>query len=187
MTTTPTRPLSWLVLWGAGALVLAGCASPATTEPGAGTANSDSGYSDSGTDGNADDRSASGPCPAVPQAGYELFTTDLVTAAPDVGFVYSASSPISFTLSVGAGFLPSMQLSYINDAGDAIVMGEQNLLDNGDGSYRQDLGVFDSDADGRPGFATVTLLNDGSFTPPDGDETFDFAKLGRYCVSFGVE
>ena len=187
MTRTPTRPVSWLVLWGVAALVLAGCASPATTEPDAGTGNSDSGSSDSGTDGNANDGSASEPCPAVPQEDYELFTTDLITAAPEAGFVYSASSPISFTLSVGAGFVPSMQLSYVNDAGDAIVIGEQNLLDSGDGSYFQDLGVFDSDADGRSGFATVTLLNDGSFTPPAADESFTFAKLGRYCVTFGVE
>ena len=65
-------------------------------------------------------------------------------------------------------------------AGNTLVLG-------GDGRYYNDLGVFDSDAAGRPGFATVRLVNDGSFEPPAGQESFDIADLGIYCISFGAE
>jgi len=166
-------------------LLLGGCA-PATPATG-GDSSADGGTdtgSDAGTDG---DSSADGPCPTVPQEGYELFTTDYITAAPEPGAVYSASNPIEFGLSRGAGYYPSVEFAYVNDAGDAITAMASNLLDNGDGTYYQDLGIFDSLADGRPGFATVTLLNDDTFTPTPGDETFDSSVLGRYCISYEVE
>lgn len=136
------------------------------------------------TDGGTapDPAAPAGACPTL--EGYELFSSDLITAAPAEGFAYTEGTPIEFSLSLGAGYTPSMGLSYVNDAGDAIVMGEQNLLDNGDGSYYNDLGVFDSDAAGRPGFATIRLVADGSFEPPAGQESFDIATLGVYCVSF---
>jgi hypothetical protein len=149
-------------------LLLAACAPTAPADPGAPEPGADPG--------------ATGACPVL--EGYELFSSDFITAAPAEGFAYTESTPIEFTLSLGAGYTPSMGLSYVNEAGDAIVMGEQNLLDNGDGSYYNDLGVFDSDAAGRPGFATIRLVADGSFEPPAGQESFDIATLGVYCVSF---
>lgn len=68
-----------------------------------------------------------------------------------------------------------------------MMMGGQNLLDDRDGSYSQVRGVLDSDADGRLGFATVTLANDGGHTPTVGDENFDFAIRGRFCVASEAE
>lgn len=161
------------------ALVLTGC----TTASSGGDTAGDPGTTDPGTS----DTGSSGTCSSVAQEGYELFTTDLVLKAPPEGFAYTAGEPIEWTLSVGAGYFPSLALSYVNEAGDAVVMGEQNLLDGGDGRYYNDLGVFDSDAAGRPGFATVRLVNDGSFEPPAGQESFDIADLGIYCISFGAE
>lgn len=162
------------------AFLLAGCA--ATTpaaNPGAGT------DTDASSDAPAD--TASGTCPTVPQEGYELFTTDLVTEAPVPGTVIEAGVPISWTLSLGAGYTPSLDVSYVNDAGDAIPVGSFVLSDDDDnGTYEYDLGMFDSDADGHFGFATITLINDGSFTPPPGDETHQSSTLGVYCVSIAV-
>lgn len=151
-------------------LLLVGCAPTAPTTSGDGGSASEP-------------ASPTGACPTL--EGYELFTTDLITAAPAEGFEYAAGVPITFSLSLGAGYTPSMGLSYIDDTGNAIVMGEQNLLDNGDGSYYNDLGVFDSDAPGSLGFATIRLVADGSFEPPAGQESFDIATLGVYCISFG--
>lgn len=173
---TSLRPRRLLALPLAAAIVLLAACAPTVPAPASG----DDPASDAGT-GTA----ASETCPTVPQEGYELFTTDVITSAPPEGFVYSAGVPITFSLSLGAGYTPSMGLSYVDEAGNAIVMGEQNLLDNGDGSYFNDLGVFDSDAAGRPGYATIRLVADGSFEPPAGQESFDIATLGVYCIAFG--
>lgn len=174
MISLPHRRLLALPI--AAAIVLLAACTPTSPAPaGGGDPASDPGS----------DSAASGACPTVPQEGYELFTTDFITAAPAEGFEYAAGVPITFSLSLGAGYTPSMGLSYIDETGDAIVMGEQNLLDNGDGSYYNDLGVFDSDAAGRAGYATIRLVADGSFEPPAGQESFDIATLGVYCISFG--
>ena len=181
MTLLSTRTASWLALSGAAALLLAGCATPAADSSG-GDAGSDAGTSDAPAD------TASDTCPTVPQEGYELFTTDFITSAPPSGFLYKAGTPIEFGLSLGAGFTPSMSISYINDAGDAIPEGDYNLFDDDDnGTYSNDLGIFNSDADGKFGFATISLVNDGSFTPPADQADHNIIDIGRYCVKFEVK
>lgn len=179
MTLLFSRAISWLALSGAAALVLAGCTSPATETPGT------SGGGDAEASAAPADP-ASGTCPTI--AGYELFSTELISSAPEPGFLYKAGSPIEFGLSLGAGFTPSMSISFVNEAGDAIPEGDYNLYDDDDnGTYSNDLGVFNSDANGTFGFATISLVNDGSFTPPADQAGFDIVDIGRYCVSFEVE
>lgn len=176
MTVLAPRTCSWLALSGAALVLLAGCGGPA----------SDGGADPGEAAPDTSAQPASDTCPAID--GYELFTTDLITSAPPTGFVYAAGTPIEFGLSLGAGFAPSMSISFINDAGDAIPEGDYNLYDDdGDGTYSNDLGVFNSDADGKFGFATISLVNDGSFTPPADQAGFDIVEIGRYCVSFEVE
>ena len=153
-------------------LLLAGCTAPATTAADGGDA-PDSG----GT--------AAGGCPVVD--GYELFSSNLVTAAPEPGAVYGDGSTLSFTLAMGAGYSPTLDLTYVNDAGTPVIIGGQNLLDNGDGTYSNNLNVFDSDADGRPGFASVVVVKDDTFEAPAGQETASQPILGVYCVTFAVE
>lgn len=173
MTSSLRRRLTALPI-AAAIVLLAACTPTAPAPAGGGDPAADPGS----------DPAASGACPTVEQGGYELFTTDFITSAPAEGFEYGPGIPITFGLSLGAGYTPSMGLSYVDETGNAIVMGEQNLLDNGDGTYYNDLGVFDSDAAGRPGFATIVLVSDGSFEPPAGQESFDIATLGVYCISF---
>ena len=159
-------------------LLLAGCA-PAAAPSGASDGSSDGGSSDGGTSTEA------GGCPVVD--GYELFSSDLVTSAPEPGAVYGDGSTLSFTLAMGAGYSPTLDLTYVNDDGTPVIMGGQNLLDNGDGTYSNNLNVFDSDADGRPGFASVVVVKDNTFEAPAGQETASQPILGVYCVTFAVE
>lgn len=153
-------------------LLLAGCATaaPATDD------------APSPGDGNVD---VAGGCPSI--AGYELFSSDLVTAAPESGAVYGDGSTLSFTLAMGAGYSPTLDLTYLTDAGTPVILGSQNLLDNGDGTYSNNLNVFDSDADGRPGFASVTIVKDDTFEAPAGQEGASQPILGTYCITFAVE
>ena len=171
---TVTRP-AWITLAAVSALLLAGCAAPAA-DPGA-----DGGDAPDQGDTAAD----AGGCPAT--AGYELFSSDLITSAPEPGAVYGDGSTLSFTLAMGAGYSPTLDLTYLNDAGTPVILGGQNLLDNGDGTYSNNLNVFDSDADGRPGFASVVVVKDDSFDAPAGQEGASQPILGVYCVTFAVE
>lgn len=169
------RTASWLTVGCASALLLAGCAAPATTD----TSSGDDGGTTSGDDGGA-----AGGCPATD--GYDLFSSDLVTAAPESGAVYGDGSTLSFTLAIGAGYSPTLDLTYVSDDGTPIILGGQNLLDQGGGVYSNNLNVFDSDADGRPGFASVVVVADGTFTNPAGQEGASQPILGVYCVTFKV-
>jgi hypothetical protein len=170
---TVTRP-AWITLVAASALILAGCAAPAPSGGSEDTADPDAASGDS-----------AGGCPDID--GYELFSSDLVTAAPEPGAVYGDGSTLSFTLAMGAGYSPTLDLSYVNDDGTPVILGSQNLLDNGDGTYSNNLSVFDSDADGRPGFASVVVVKDDTFEAPAGQETASQPILGVYCVTFAVE
>ena len=161
----------------ASALLLAGCAS--TPAP------PDSPDAEGGGSTSSGSETAAGGCPVID--GYELFSSDLVTSAPEPGAVYGDGSTLSFTLAMGAGYSPTLDLTYVNDAGTPVILGGQNLLDNGDGTYSNNLNVFDSDADGRPGFASVVVVKDDTFEAPAGQEAASQPILGVYCVTFAVE
>lgn len=154
-------------------LLLAGCAPTTPVADGGG---------DSAGGG---DTGSSGTCPVID--GYELFSSDLVTSAPDSGAVYGDGSTLTFGLAMGTGYYPTLDLTYVNDDGTPVIMGGQNLIDNGDGTYSNNLNVFDSDADGRPGFASIVVVKDDTFEAPAGQETASQPILGVYCVTFAVE
>lgn len=166
---------AWFTVAAVSALLLAGCSAPAPAIEG--------GSSGSGGTGSGD-TSASG-CPATD--GYEEFSSDLITSAPESGAVYGDGSTITFGLAMGAGYNPTLDLTYLNADGTPVIIGGQNLLDNGDGTYSNNLNVFDSDADGRPGFASVVIVKDDTFEAPAGQETASQPILGVYCVTFAVE
>ena len=171
---------TWITIAAASALLLAGCTAPAGSDAAGGGESSDG-----GGDSGSGDAGTSEQCPVVD--GYELFSSDLVTSAPETGAVYGDGSTLSFGLAMGTGYYPTLDLTYVSDDGTPIVLGSQNLLDNGDGTYSNNLNVFDSDADGRPGFASVVIVKDDSFEAPAGQETASQPILGVYCVTFAVE
>ena len=174
--TLAARTAARTALVAASLLLLAGCA-PAASPTGS-TDGSSEGSSGGGT-------TEAGGCPVVD--GYELFSSDLVTSAPEPGAVYGDGSTLSFTLAMGPGYSPTLDLTYVNDDGTPVILGGQNLLDNGDGTYSNNLNVFDFDADGRPGFASVVVVKDDTFEAPAGQENASQPILGVYCVTFAVE
>jgi len=124
----------------------------------------------------------SGTCPTVPQEGYELFSSEIVVAAPADGAVYGDGTPISWTFADGTvTTVADVDMSYINEAGDAIPMGGIFLEDFGDNEWGSTLNVFTSDADGRPGFMTLGLTQDADATGSGEREI-----VGTYCVTFKV-
>ena len=169
------RPVARTALIASALLLLAGCAPAAPADSGGGTSEGSSGGGST----------EAGGCPAID--GYELFSSDHVTAAPEPGAVYGDGSTLSFTLAMGAGYSPTLDLTYVSEDGTPVILGGQNLLDNGDGTYSNNLNVFDSDADGRPGFASVVVVKDDTFEAPAGQETASQPILGVYCVTFAVE
>lgn len=178
MKTLP-RP-AWLTIVAVSALLLAGCTG--TSAPSSG---SDSGSDPStGTEDTSSGDTSAGGCPAT--EGYELFSSDLVTKAPESGAVYGDGSTLSFTLAMGAGYYPTLDLTYLSKDGTPIVIGGQNLIDQGDGVYSNNLKAFDSDANGRPGFASVVVVKDDTFEAPAGQEGAAQPILGVYCITFAV-
>ena len=161
-----------------GAFVLAACSGGDTpTAPAAdptvavGATNDASDPTAAGTPAAA----SGGTCPTVPQGGYELSSSDVFSAVPESGAVWGDGTPISWTFADGGAHIIGVDMSYVNDAGDAIPMSGIFLDDMGGGTVSSSLLVFDSDTDGRPGFMTLTET--------DGTKT---ETLGVYCVTFKV-
>lgn len=126
-----------------------------------------------------------GACPTVPQEGYELFSSDAVAVAPADGAVYGDGTSISWTLAEAYDGTPDVDMSYINEAGDAIPMGGIFLEDMGNNEWGSTLNVFTSDADGRPGYMLLGLTTDVGLAD-DGTATGNHEVIGIYCVTFKV-
>lgn len=164
------------------ALLLTACSSAAGAGLDAGVA-SDTAATD-GADlasaGGADP--ASGTCPAVPQQGFELFSSDIVAQAPRHGALYGEGHPVSWAFSRALEYGPSVDLYYVNEAGDAIAMGGTNTVDEGDNTWSVEDPVYWSEANGRPGFVILTVTN--SITAEEGSYRADTEIAGVYCVTF---
>ncbi len=130
----------------------------------------------SAAEAGAADSASDGTCPTVPQGDYELFTTDQVAVAPADGAIYGDGTPISWTFAGPPAGTPDVDISYVNDAGDAIPTGGIFLQDLGNNEWGSSLNVFDSNEDGRPAFMTLGLTDDA------GAHTI----VGRYCVTIKV-
>src|SRR6187431_182708 len=86
-----------------------------------------------------------GTCPTVPQGGYELSSSDVFSAVPESGAVWGDGSLISWTFADGGAHIVGVDMSYVNEAGDAIVKGGIFLDDMGGGTVGSTLLAFDSD------------------------------------------
>jgi hypothetical protein len=161
------------------ALVLAGCSGEpaATPDPTGASAPDDTATAaaPAPTEGDGDPAAASGECPTVPQEGYELMSNDAFSEEPASGAVWGDGSLISWTFADGAAHIVGVDMSYVNGAGDAIPTTGIFLDDMGGGQVGSSLLVFNSEADGRPGFMTLTET-----------EGTDTETLGVYCVTFKV-
>ena len=160
-----------------GALALAACGGPGDPDNAAdpGTPAATSGAADPTTSAGPTAAAEGGDCPTVPQAGYELSSSDVFSKVPDSGAVWGDGTLISWTFADGGEHIVGVDMSYVNDAGDAIPMSGIFLDDMGGGAVGSTLLVFDSDTDGRPGFMTLTET-----------EGTDTETLGVYCVTFKV-
>ena len=158
-------------------LALSGCG-PEAEDTGATSAATatDGAVTTSASGGGSGDSASGGTCPTVPQGDYELFTTDQVAVAPADGAIYGDGTPISWTFAGPPAGTPDVDISYVNDAGDAIPTGGIFLQDLGNDEWGSSLNVFDSHEDGRPAFMTLGLTDDA------GAHTI----LGRYCVTIRV-
>jgi len=173
------RNSRFVVIVGA-VVVLAGCSgeaepgADATNEPSQSTATANAAPTDESTAAAAPADSA-GTCPTVPQTGYELSSSDVFSEVPEAGAVWGDGTLISWTFADGGEHIVGVDMSYVNDAGDAIPMSGIFLDDMGGGTVGSTLLVFDSDTSGKPGFMTLTET--------EGTET---ETLGVYCVTFNV-
>ena len=129
---------------------------------------------------------AAAACPKVPQEGFELTSSDLVTAAPAEGQVYGGvDHPVQWTFAEAQDLTPSVDLYYVDAAGDAIAMGGLFLTNIEGNTWGDSSDVFWSDAADRPGFAIVTLTNSASMAD-DGTLSADTDIAGVYCLTYHV-
>lgn len=158
------------------ALLLAGCGvSDAGAKPGGKVPAAD-----------APAGSAGGGCTTT-DADYALFSDPAMSVHPKDGSVFGDGSTFTFqfdkhdeTRAPTYGY----DLSYIQDSGSASPMGGAFFDQDETGGFTTSNKVFDSAADGRHGFMTVSVTQD-----PTIDGTALDAKttvLGRYCVLFKV-
>lgn len=118
-----------------------------------------------------------GACPAVPQAGFELFSSDAVVKAPASGQIFGGEAhPVSWTFAEPQEYDPDIDLYFVNEAGDAIAMGGVFLEDLGGNQWGSSKDIFWSDAADRPGFAILGV----SKSPTDHE------IAGVYCLTFKV-
>lgn len=170
------------------ALALGACsgpaAAPASDPPAGGDPTSSPEATTTGGGESVD--TATGACPTVPQAGFELSSSPLVVEAPADGQVYGGvDHPVSWTFAESPGIGADVDLYYVNDAGDAISMGGIFLEDLGGNTWGTSNDVFWSDAADRPGFAILSITHDASLGD-DGNATADREQVGVYCLTYQV-
>ena len=71
----------------------------------------------------------------MPQAGYELSSSDVFSEVPESGAVWGDGTLISWTFADGGEHIVGVDMSYVNDAGDAIPMSGIFLDDMGGGRW----------------------------------------------------
>jgi len=110
-----------------------------------------------------------------------------VTAAPQSGQVFGDGTPVSWTISdLPQDATVDIDLYWVNDNGDAIALGGMFLDDEGAGTWDTSLSVFDSGADGHPGFAVLGVTSN-AWADGSGHISGDHAILGVYCLSLKAD
>ena len=165
--TTPT----FLVLLAASAVLLAGCATPATTDSG------------SDTDaGSSDDTSTSGvdalgtPCEEN-TSGIELYSDPAISQAPEYGQVWGDGSPLVITYDdYVAGTTLSYDISYVQDDGAVIPVTGGFFYDEPvDNTFTSTDPLFNSASDGYYGIVDIAVTDDAGTT-----------YLGAYCMVLAI-
>lgn len=161
-------------------LALAGCApAPSAPAPTGDTGSRTSAPATEGGDAPSAPGGGSGDsvCPTVPQEGFDLHSSPLVTRAPGDGQILGGTDhPVSWTFAEPQEYAPDVDLYYVNTDGDAISMGGVMLEDLGGNEWGTSKDVFWSDAADRPGFAILGVTHNAT----------DHDVIGVYCLTFKV-
>jgi hypothetical protein len=147
--------------------------------PGGG-GNGGSGGSGDGGSGGSGGSDAAAACAGVADGGYELFTDDRLTVAPELDVYPLAASgdSIAFTDTAPDGFTTYSYSTYYIDKGNAfpndaaIFVGAEDTQ-----SFQLDGPIAPSGVDGGPypGIVEIEATNDAGTT-----------VIGRYCVQFAA-
>lgn len=113
------------------------------------------------------------------------FTTAAVLEAPASGAVWGDGSPYTFTVTPeAAADVP--QLSFLGLVDGTVVDASSAFLEEQDGNVYSatESSLFNSDFDGQPGIAKLTIISDLTFDGARYDGTT--VILGQYCVTFAA-
>ena len=128
-------------------------------------------------------------CDDVTTAGWEEFADPALTTVPERGAKFgNGSATLDFVYADNDDSrYPTYgyQLAYIQGDGGVIPMGGNNFYDVVDGAFSTSDEIFESNADGRYGFMSVSVTQDPSI---DDANNMDAAttELGIFCIYFVV-
>ena len=175
MTTRFRRPLAALTASAILVLLsaLTSCAGGAQTDGGAGGP----------VDASALDTPA---CDAATTDGYDEYADPALTTSPESGTTFGDGSTLDFVYAdndESRSPTYGYDLAYIQDDGAVIPLGGNNFYDVVEGVFSTSDPVYDSNADHRFGFMTVTVTQDPSIAD---DNTLDAntTELGVFCLYF---
>ena len=164
------KPSSLLLLLAASAVLLAGCTSPAPSDP------SNNG-SDSSEEVSGPAVDAKGtPCEDN-TSGVELFSDASISQSPEYGQVWGDGSPLVITYDdYVPGTTLSYDVSYVQDDGGVIpVTGGFFLDDPVDNTFTSTDPLFNSASDGYYGIVDIAVTDDAGTT-----------YLGAYCMVLAI-
>ena len=125
-------------------------------------------------------------CDDATTEGYDEFADPALTTHPESGAKFGDGSTLDFVYAdndESRSPTYGYQLAYIQGDGAVIPMGGNNFYDVVDGAFSTSDAVFDSNADQRYGFMSVTVTQDPSI---DDTNTIDgnTTELGVFCLFF---
>jgi hypothetical protein len=143
-----------------------------------------------GLAGGASSSAALGSSPALidPRGDYVLRSDPVITLAPTPDLVIGDGALLTLGYDGSKGVGLGFQLFYIRDDGTVEALHLASFDDKGGGKFARNIVVFDSDADGRPGFMELSTM----FTPPGTQPSEAIAKskfvsLGMYPVRYRLK
>ena len=123
-----------------------------------------------------------------PRGDYVLRSDPAITLAPAPDLVIGDGAVLTLGYDGSKGVGLGFQLFYIRDDGTVKALNLASFDDKGGGKFARDTVVFNSDADGRPGFMELST----TFTPPGTPPAEVVAKskffsLGMYPVRYRLK
>ena len=125
-------------------------------------------------------------CDDATTDGYDEYADPALTTHPESGVTFGDGSTLDFVYAdndESRSPTYGYQLAYIQSDGAVIPLGGNNFYDVVDGAFSTSDPVYDSNADQRYGFMTVTITQDPSI---DDDDAIDAntTELGIFCLYF---